>query len=189
MFVDLNYNPNDKVWNFPGVEKYITEIEKTDGQEIAEYYRNLTWDNILKKLSTGVYEFYDVNDPHFDNITFKTHEYVTPELAVELHFDFIDWCLQKGDTEIYMSHPYGVCDNWEQIFKKIPEIKYYQNSKEKFVIFLCCHTKKNQPKSGGWRWHKWGPYIGNQESQCEYLADEPNIELVYSFHVSRIIEK
>ena len=33
----------------------------------------------------------------------------------------------------------------------------------------------------GWRWHKWGPYIGTQDPQCEYLADEPEIKEVFVY--------
>lgn len=189
MFVDINYNPQDKVWNYPGVEKTIEILRESYGDEVAEYHKNLVWDNVIKKLSTGVYEYFDCNDPHFDGIKFNTNEWISKELVKELRPEFFEWSINKEDDEIYISHPYGVCDNWEQIFEKIPEIKNYQNSNEKFVIFLCRHVKDRQPEWGGWRWHKCGPYIGNQKPQCEYLYDEPEIEMVYSFHVSRIIEK
>ena len=66
MFVNLNYNPKDKVWNYPGVEKAIEDIRKHSGDEVAEYYKNLKWDNVLKELSTGVYEYFDFNDPNWD---------------------------------------------------------------------------------------------------------------------------
>lgn len=36
---------------------------------------------------------------------------------------------------------------------------------------------------GGWRWEKWGPYIGTQRSVADYLHDEPDIDYVYTFHV------
>jgi hypothetical protein len=46
-------------------------------------------------------------------------------------------------------------------------------------------TLKDCPKcfGGGWRWHKWGPYIGTQEPKCEYIHDEPEIEEVFTYHV------
>jgi hypothetical protein len=43
--------------------------------------------------------------------------------------------------------------------------------------------KDDQPKQGGWRWHKWGPYIGTHEKQFEYLADEEGIERVFCYHI------
>lgn len=41
----------------------------------------------------------------------------------------------------------------------------------------------NKGNGGGWRWHKWGEYIGAHESQCEYLDDEEGIDHVYCFHI------
>lgn len=183
MLVDLIYNPEAKVWDYPGVEKVIEDIREVDGDEVANNLRNLKWGNILKKLSTGVYEYYDVNDPCFEGVKFKNQEYVTPDFASELHYPIL---LEKGGL-VYISYPYGVCDSWEQIFEKISELRYYQESKEKFVIFLCAIRKEDQPEEGGWRWCKWGKYIGEQRRRCEYLVDEPEIEKVYTFQVSRVI--
>ncbi len=51
----------------------------------------------------------------------------------------------------------------------------------KFTVFL---TEVRKGHNGGWRWHKWGPYIGHQErSGCEYLDEEPNIESVFLFNI------
>ena len=77
--------------------------------------------------------------------------------------------------------PYGVCDNDAQIEFNCPELI---TSKRKFVVTLTPVEKAKQSSWGGWRWHKWGPYIGTQErSGCEYLYDEPNIDLVYVYHI------
>lgn len=74
---------------------------------------------------------------------------------------------------------YGVADNVEQIKKYFePAIK----SQYPFVISLTEINKKTQPASGGWRWHKWGDYIGTQKSEMEYIYDEPNIDKVFVFH-------
>lgn len=77
----------------------------------------------------------------------------------------------------------GVCDRWEQIVEKWPEI---QTSDRHFVISVSRVTKAAQPESGGWRWHKWGDYIGTHEPQCEYLHDEPQVEAIYTFHVYEV---
>ena len=50
-----------------------------------------------------------------------------------------------------------------------------------YVVGLSWMRKDQQPESGGWRWHKWGPYIGTAEPQFEYLYDEPEIEKVLIF--------
>lgn len=76
--------------------------------------------------------------------------------------------------------PYGVADNIEQVKERFKEMIDSDNS---IVISLTEMRQDEQPEEGGWRWHKWGEYIGKQESQCEYLYDEPNIQSVYVFHV------
>jgi len=76
---------------------------------------------------------------------------------------------------------YGVCDNYLQILDIFPILK---SSKErKFLITLTPVRKKNQSSDGGWRWHKWGAYIGTKNPQCEYLYDEPDIDLIYCYHI------
>ena len=67
---------------------------------------------------------------------------------------------------------YGVADNIEQIKK------YYKeeilDTEKKYAISLTpvFQNKENKGKGGGWRWHKWGKYIGVLDTQCEYLDDE-----------------
>lgn len=45
--------------------------------------------------------------------------------------------------------------------------------------------KSEESSDGGWRWHKWGEYIGTHKPQCEYLHDEPEIEEVWVFDVKK----
>ena len=59
-----------------------------------------------------------------------------------------DFAHKDKDGKCYIIHLYGVCDNYEQIFEKIKRLEFYKKSKEKFVIFLCKHSKKNQPERG-----------------------------------------
>jgi hypothetical protein len=42
---------------------------------------------------------------------------------------------------------------------------------KEYIIVLTPHTKRSQGEYG-WRWHKWGEYIGVLNPQCEYLDDE-----------------
>lgn len=76
--------------------------------------------------------------------------------------------------------PYGVCDNLDNLLEKCPEL---ENSDRQFVVTLTRIRKDDQPPEGGWRWHKWGGYIGSQDTQCEYLYDEPEIDEVLCFHI------
>ena len=86
----------------------------------------------------------------------------------------------------YESYPllsigsYGVCDSLEQLKNKCPEL---EASDRKFVVTLTEVRREDQPASGGWRWHKWGEYIGDHSPQHEYLYDEEGIERVFAYHI------
>jgi hypothetical protein len=110
-----------------------------------------------KELSPGIYEI-----GHFGASDFMSGYNKAPALPVAA---------------------YGVCDNVEQLLQACPEL---EASERKFVITLTSVRKEAQHASGGWRWGKWGPYIGTQNPQCDYLYDEPYIEQVYCY---RIYEK
>lgn len=75
---------------------------------------------------------------------------------------------------------YGVCDSLEQLKTKCPELS---DPDRKFVVTLTEVRKDDQPRDGGWRWHKWGSYIGDHEIQYEYLYDEEDIDRVFCFHI------
>lgn len=76
---------------------------------------------------------------------------------------------------------YGVCDDVANLLAVYPEL---EAPGREFVVRMTPILKANQESSGGWRWHKWGEYIGHQSpSGCEYLYDEPTIEKVYCFSI------
>jgi len=76
---------------------------------------------------------------------------------------------------------YGVADSIEQVLEKYKP--YVDDPKNHFCFAFTEVRKDQQPARWGWRWHKWGEYIGIQEPQCEYLYDEPIIESAWVFHV------
>jgi hypothetical protein len=75
---------------------------------------------------------------------------------------------------------YGVCDGIENLLEVIPELT---STEREFVVLLHKIAKSDQPSEGGWRWHKWGDYIGTQTPTAEYIYDEPEIEVVYCYHI------
>lgn len=79
---------------------------------------------------------------------------------------------------------YGVCDNYTQILEKYDSI--LNNPDKKYVIGLSSVERKKQPFYGGWRWEKWGEYIGTQNPQHEYLYNDIHIDKVYHFHIYEI---
>lgn len=79
---------------------------------------------------------------------------------------------------------YGVCDTPEQAVEKLG----LRDRPERLFVAFVRIRKDEQPPSGGWRWHKWGEYIGEKSPQCEYIHHEPEIEEVYTFQVYEPIE-
>lgn len=77
--------------------------------------------------------------------------------------------------------PYGVCDNVQQILDQCPELE--ASTDRQFLITVTPIVRANQEPQGGWRWHKWGEYIGEHNPQHEYLYDEKDIDQVLVFHI------
>jgi hypothetical protein len=84
--------------------------------------------------------------------------------------------------------PYGVCDSPDQ-FMAHPLGSFVTKSPRLFTVSFTLIAKSDQCEDGGWRWHKWGEYIGEKEPQCEYLYDEgPEITEVYCYHVYECLD-
>jgi len=81
---------------------------------------------------------------------------------------------------------YGIADTVEQIKAHCYDV--LDNDSHNWFITYQIIYKEDQVKEGGWRWRKWGEYIGDYKPQCEYLYDEPYIDKVILFHVYEVIE-
>lgn len=81
--------------------------------------------------------------------------------------------------------PYGVCDYPEQVLGEYIDV--LTDPDRRFCISLVRVKKSEQSPDGGWRWHKWGEYIGKKEPKYEYLYDEPDIDEVYTYHIYELI--
>lgn len=129
-------------------------------------------------MANGVYETFGFGTSNFleDVFDAKSSLYdVMDSLNITEFSKQIEYL--NGHSEFY-----GVADNWEQVLKVKKE---FVKSKDKYILTFFTIEKKNEPSDGGWRWHKWGEYIGNQNPQHEYIYDEENIEkvIVYHFHL------
>lgn len=91
-----------------------------------------------------------------------------------------------GDGEEYLGC-YGVADSPDQLFNLPRFVKHVRESERKFVVGMHRIVKSEQDPTGGWRWHKWGEYVGVQDPQMEYLYDEPVIEEVWTYHIYEIL--
>jgi hypothetical protein len=84
---------------------------------------------------------------------------------------------------------FGVCDSPDQ-FREHPVGKWIIESETGFVVSFSKIVKANQSPEGGWRWHKWGPYIGVHEPKCEYIYDEgEEIQEVYCYHIYQCLSE
>ncbi len=87
--------------------------------------------------------------------------------------------------ELKLPDDYGVCDSVEQ-FKEL-YLEVLTNDPRQLVVSLTRVGKEEQSDWGGWRWHKWGTYVGTKYPQHEYLYDEDDtIMEVYCFHIYEV---
>jgi len=77
---------------------------------------------------------------------------------------------------------FGVCDSYDQVLARWPSL---ETDPRHFQIWLTEVRREDQSEHGGWRWHKWGPYLGTYEIKHEYLYDE-DIERVFPFSIIEV---
>jgi hypothetical protein len=130
--------------------------------------------NILAKGDFGAKEiepgFYLINHFSFDHLLTGSGYNIKP---------WMDDSLPDIPPE------YGVCDTPEQFIGRYKAA--LEASPHSFVVSFTIVRKSEQYAQGGWRWHKWGPYIGDKERQCEYLYDEPEIDQATVYHIYEIL--
>ena len=78
---------------------------------------------------------------------------------------------------------HGVCDNHEQVLAAFPNLTTHLLD---FCIMMVPVKRADQPPRDGWRWHKWGPYIGTHKIEHEYLYHEVGIETVYTYKIYEV---
>jgi len=147
--------------------------------------KHLTVESIEETLahdhvSTGIYHCASLN-PNFwilDKIESRDSvEMWKPAREMEDFKDRFKLCEEH-------QFDYGVCDNHEQILAHVPEII---SSPNKYLILMTPIFREHQSSQGGWRWHKWGPYLGDYCPQHEYLYDE-EIDMVFVYGIYRLME-
>jgi len=137
-----------------------------------------------KRLRRGAYEINHFSFDHCLQHVLSFPRQVGEEFGYWLRYpDLGRSTLESDSFTLYEFDCFGVCDSPDQFFEH--EIgKWIIDSEKKFVVSFSKVVKAEQSDSGGWRWHKWGPYIGAHEPQCEYIYDEgEEIQEVYCYHV------
>lgn len=137
-----------------------------------------TMDTILNLIGQG--------GPRLEPETgiFITNTFSLGNLIANEKDDWYDF--QDPDKGIWYGS-YGVCDNVEQV--KTRYAQWLEDPELKFCINFCKVKKSDQPEMGGWRWHKWGEYIGELNPQHEYLYDEDDsIQEVFCYHIYKLVD-
>ena len=83
-------------------------------------------------------------------------------------------------------YAFGVADSIEQIQDYFEA--QINNPNVDYVLGVTPVNRdlSNKGKGGGWRWRKWGPYIGVKTPTTEYLDDEPEIDSVLVYHLYEV---
>ena len=132
----------------------------------------------LQQYGVGIYQCnIDFNFSHNEFLEFNIDENV-----FNIPFN------QKYEAfaPTYHKAQYGVADNIDQIKEYYKE--EIKDPDKKYFIYVTPVYPDPELKGSrmGWRWHKWGEYIGKLNPQCEYLDDEDfvnDIEYVICFHL------
>lgn len=96
---------------------------------------------------------------------------------------FIDEYRRRIDEDGWPYASYGVSDSLPQVVERYPVL---ETDPRPLVVIGSVVRRDEQPEYGGWRWHKWGPYVGNHEPAYEYLYDEVGIDQVWVWHIYEV---
>lgn len=126
---------------------------------------------------TGIYQAsFAHNFPHTEFLEYK------PWFNGGIPFELLRPDFGEKDS-------YGVADNIEQIKEYYKEQIEDPNNSYFIDLTPVFQDKDNAGKGGGWRWHKWGEYIGKLNPQYEYLDDEDfgeDFQYIICFHIYKI---
>jgi hypothetical protein len=129
------------------------------------------------KSGTGIYQCsFPFNFPHQEFLEFEGVHNVPFDQAYEV--------FPNGEKA-----QYGVADSVEQLKEYFKEEMEDPHRKYFLSLTPVFQDKSNAGKGGGWRWHKWGDYIGKLDPQFEYLDDEDfgeDFQYVICFHLYEV---
>lgn len=141
--------------------KYMKEICVNAGLDPEIYAHPQTED--LFHIETGIYWNYD---------NFNFDEYCWQE-KIDCYNSNDKFIPRDENGEIIWDEDWIdrtiVADNLEQIKEYYKEVI---EDPDDFVLTIGRVNQDKNSEGGGWRWHKWGEYIGKYNPQCEYLDDE-----------------
>jgi len=161
------------------------EEDKVEVDKAIEYLKDFDIDN---------FHLYDKYSDFIKTIPNGTKVIKDTQVDCEAYIVGLNFTITMGyytnykeiKDSTYYFPLYGVADNLEQIINKHSE---ELDKDSNYIILMTPMDRREQPSRDGWRWHKWGEYIGVQEPQCEYLYDEKDIDLVYVYKIVEVTKK
>ncbi len=130
---------------------------------------------LVQRLERGVYEACVGNFDHCAAVNLNGYDWGMDTTTKPWTFSY----------PVGLDGPYGVCDTPEQFLERYRAV--LDADPRPFVVEFMIVKKE---AVGGWRWHKWGPYIGEKDPHCEYLRDEgPEITQACCYHVYLVVEE
>ncbi len=157
-------------------------------KELMDYLISVNWDvnePIAKIINVNGFDvFYSFGLSAEHDLSEYSKLITSGKYKLEKWPDFVQ--IENLEDDKYYKNAYGTSDNIESIFN-LYKNEFSENCERKFIISVK-EILKSEESPDGWRWHKWGPYCGIQEPQCEYLYDEPEIESAFIYHIYEFVE-
>jgi hypothetical protein len=157
----------------------LQEIERRKQIAIEHKFEYIPQSDPMWLQETGIYQSSCAfNFPAIEFLEFKDMFNIPSKQSYELF------------SPNHHKNSYGVADSIEQIKEYYKE--EIENVERKF--FIECtpvfQDLENKGKGGGWRWCKWGTYIGKLDSKCEYLDDEDfgkDFKYIICFSINEVL--
>jgi hypothetical protein len=161
-----------KMTEDPAILAQFTDKELEDH---AEYLKAIQPIEITK----GIFVTLSLNMNHWIEDQIISYNSFTPFNTWE---ELVSWNAANPDEDHYpfWEENFGVCDTYEQILKLYP----LESDPRNFIVVMTPIYKEEQ--DNGWRQEKWGKYIGSHESHTDYFNNEPNIDVVYVYHIYEV---
>ena len=123
-------------------------------------------------------------------INHATH-YELYKRYTHLAYGVSDNATQVLDNLYHALEVYLTKDSTYDFFSRGKRIYRYLTEHPDAVYFIRFTPVFNHHNGaiGGWRWHKWGRYLGKHTPQCEYLDEETNIDYVLLWHLYPLKKK
>lgn len=143
-----------------------------------EHYNSLIKEENLSE-DLFIKDFTDVVCPIAKGI------YVDNALNTLLELQFMKREFQVFENDFRETDLYGLCDNEMQVCNKYKDL--LEDKNRKFIIVLSNIYRNCQPDEYGFRFHKWGKYIGDYEITCEYLKNQTNMDKVVVYCIIEVV--